>query len=195
MVEHITGASFVEAVEFITCETTAKAGEGEDVENPRDAPKGEAEAMRNAFVATRIETIVRELVPVRDSLGEHYFQEARAIDTDLIADILKRAAAIGWHPSILFREDSHSLDGERLGCVVGVMTDPVSAKLMGATSRIYLHGGSRSAKSRRPVCRWGSSGCQSAHKTDPRGLGGMPTISDNRNLANASGVYLANPPK
>ena len=58
----------------------------------------------------------------------------------MIADILKRAAAIGWHPSILFREDSHALDGERLGCVVGVMTDPVSAKLMGATSRIYLHG-------------------------------------------------------
>jgi hypothetical protein len=87
--------------------------------------------MRNAFVATRIETIVRELVPVRDSLGEHYFQEARAIDTDLIADILERVAATGWHPSVLFREEGHSLDGERLGRVVGVMTDPVSAKTHG----------------------------------------------------------------
>jgi hypothetical protein len=148
MVEHVTGSSFVEVVEFITCEPTAKAGEGEDVENPRDAPKGEAEAKLNAFVATRIAAIVRELVPMHGSLGELYLREARAIDTDLIFDILERIDAIGWHPSVLFREEGNPLDGERLGCIVGVMTDPVTAKPTGAIGRTYLHEGLKVGKAK-----------------------------------------------
>ena len=63
MVAHITGSSFVEAVKFITGETAANTSK--DVENPRGAPKGEAEAKLNAFVAKRTAAIVRELVPVR----------------------------------------------------------------------------------------------------------------------------------
>jgi DNA primase len=78
MVEHFTGFSFVEAVQFITCEPTASIGE--DVENPRDKPTGEAEATRDAFVATRIAAIVRELVPVCAPPGELYLREARAIE-------------------------------------------------------------------------------------------------------------------
>jgi Toprim domain/CHC2 zinc finger len=146
MVEHITGSSFVEAVKFITGETTPNTAE--DVEKHRDDWKGEAKATPDAFVATRIAAIVRKLVPVGGSPGELYLREARAIDTDSIADILERVDAIGWHPSVLFREEAHPLDGERLGCIVAVMTDPVTAKPTGAISRTYLHEGLKVGKAK-----------------------------------------------
>ena len=74
--------------------------------------------------------------------------EARAIDTNLIADILERVDAIGWHPSVLFREQGHPLDGKGLGCIVGVMTDPVTAKPTGAISRTYLYEGLKVGKAK-----------------------------------------------
>jgi hypothetical protein len=152
MVEHLTGSSFVEAVKFITGETAANTDE--DVEKHRDDWKAKAEATRNAFVATRIAAIVRELVPVRGSPGELWLREGRAIDTDLIRDILERIDAVGWHPSVLFREQGHPLDRKHLGCIVGVMTDPVTAKPTGAISRTYIHQGRKVGKAKtlgRPV--------------------------------------------
>jgi CHC2 zinc finger/Toprim domain len=152
MVEHVTGSSFVEAVEFITGETAANTGE--DVEKHGDDWRAKAEATRNAFVATRIAAIVRELVPIRGSPGELYFRETRAIDTDLIADILERIDAIGWHPAVLFREQGHPLDRKHLGCIVGIMTDPVTAKPTGTISRTYIHEGRKIGKAKtlgRPV--------------------------------------------
>jgi CHC2 zinc finger/Toprim domain len=137
MVEHVTGSSFVEAVEFITGETAANTGE--DFECHRDDWKGEAAVAPHDFVTGRIEAIVRELVPVRSSPGGLWLREVRAIDTDLITNILERTDAIGWHPSVLFREQSHPLDRKLLGCIVGVMTDPVTATPTGAISRTYLH--------------------------------------------------------
>jgi putative DNA primase/helicase len=97
-----------------------------------------AEAKRAAFVREQIATIVRELVPVRGTPGEQYLREVRRIDCDLIADVLARTDAIGWHPSVLFREDGHPLDGRDLGCVVGVMTDAITARPTGAVSRTYI---------------------------------------------------------
>jgi hypothetical protein len=146
MVAHITGSSFVEAVKFITGEVAANTGE--DVEYHRGGLKGEADPNSDAFVGKRIAAVVRELVPVRGPPGELYLREARAIDTDLIADILERIDAIGWHPSVLFREEGHSLDSRRLGCIVGVMTDPVTAKPTGAISRTYLHEGLKVGKAK-----------------------------------------------
>ena len=66
----------------------------------------------------------------------------------MIADVLERIDAIGWHPSVLFREQGHPFDGERLGCIVGVMTDPVTAKPTGAISRTYLHKGLKVGKAK-----------------------------------------------
>ena len=146
MVEHITGSSFVEAVKFITGETAANTGE--DVEKHRDDWKAKAEATRNAFVTARIAGIVRELAPVRGSPGELHLREARAIDTDSIADILERIDAIGWHRSVLFREQGHPLDGKALGCIVGVMTDPITAKPTGAITRRCIHEGRKIGKAK-----------------------------------------------
>jgi CHC2 zinc finger len=146
MVEHVTGSSFVEAVKFIIGEMAAKTGEHFD--NHRGECKREAASEPDAFVATRITAIVRELVPVGGSPGEFYLREARAIDTDSIADILERVDAIGWHPSVLFREQGHSLDGKAIGCIVGIMTDPVTAKPTGAISRTYIHKGLKVGKAK-----------------------------------------------
>jgi hypothetical protein len=62
----------------------------------------------------------------------------RKIDTDAIADVLKRTDAIGWHPGICFNDEGHELHGRRLGAIIGVMTDPVTARPTGAISRTYL---------------------------------------------------------
>lgn len=85
-----------------------------------------------------ITAYIRELGPVRDTPGEQYLREIRKIDTEAIADVLERVDAIGWHSSVYFNEPDHALHGRRLGCIVGVMTDPVTAAPTGAISRTYL---------------------------------------------------------
>jgi putative DNA primase/helicase len=93
--------------------------------------------------------IVRELVPLRRTPGERHLAEGRKIDTAAIADVLARADAIGWHRSVLFREAGrHALDGKRLGCIVGVMSDPVTAMPTGAISRTYVHEGRKIGKAK-----------------------------------------------
>jgi hypothetical protein len=92
--------------------------------------------------------IVRETGPVRRSPGEQYLREIRQIDTDAIADVLERTDAIGWHPAVLFRKQGHALDGRRLGCIVGVMTDPVTALPTGAISRTYISEGQKVDKAK-----------------------------------------------
>jgi hypothetical protein len=39
---------------------------------------------------------------------------------------------------VYFNEPGHPLRGQRLGCIVGVMTDPIRAKPTGAISRTYV---------------------------------------------------------
>lgn len=106
-----------------------------------------AAARRAAFVREQIATIVRELVPVRGTPGEQYLREVRRIDCDLIADVLERPSAIGWDPSLLFREDGHP-NGRCLGCIVAVMTDPTAARPTGGISRTYIQDGRKVAKAK-----------------------------------------------
>ena len=65
-------------------------------------------------------------------------RDVRKIDIVEIRDVLERTDAIGWHPAIYFNELGHPLHNQRLGCIVGVMTDPVTAETSGAISRTYL---------------------------------------------------------
>lgn len=145
LVMHVRGYNFREAVAYLT---------GEDVPAPQARPRTTQAAREpapedNAFVAQLIDSIVRELIPLRASPpAERYLAEVRQIDTDAIADVLERTDAIGWHPSVLFREQGHALDGRRLGCIVAVMTDPVTAVLTGAISRTYIHEGHKLGKAR-----------------------------------------------
>jgi hypothetical protein len=76
--------------------------------------------------------------PVRCTPGERYLREIRCIDTDAVADVLERVDVIGWRLRAYFHEPRHELHGQRLGCIVGVMTDPVTALPTGAISRTYI---------------------------------------------------------
>jgi CHC2 zinc finger len=153
LVMHVTGHSFVAAVAFLT-------GEGEEQQRQRrpapaavDTRTPSDEEARNRRSAARI---VGELVPIKGTPGEVYLAEARKIDVDAIADVLERVDAIGWHPSIYFNEPEypgrgdppHPLHGQRFGCIIGVMTDPVTAALTGGISRTYLDDGCKILKAK-----------------------------------------------
>jgi hypothetical protein len=155
---HVGGLDFIGAVEMLTgvrrSPNGSRAGSGsghrpvarsEGYSDPagspasgaRQAAADEAERDRRKLaIACRI---ISELVPLRGTFGESYLSEIRGIDVDAIADVLERTIAIGWHPEVLFREEGHPLDGRCLWCIVGVMTDPVTARLTGAISRTYLN--------------------------------------------------------
>ena len=134
-----TGETFIEAVEALTGEST----ETREPRKPAPKPK---EKERNAFVERMVADLVREAVPVRGTPGEVYLRENRQIDTDAIADVLERTDALGWHPAVYFNEPGdpergdppHPLHGRKLGCIIGIMTDPVTAAPTGAISRTYL---------------------------------------------------------
>jgi putative DNA primase/helicase len=111
-----------------------------------------AELDDKAYAAARtrrlITAYIRELGPIRKSPGEGYLAEERKINTDAIADVLKRVDAVGWHPAVHFYEPGHPLDHTRLGCIIGIMTDPVTALPTGAISRTYLHDGKKIGKAK-----------------------------------------------
>jgi putative DNA primase/helicase len=118
-------------------------------ERKRPAPnsRGEQENIacreRAAFVIKKIEAIVRELAPLCGTPAQRYLREARGIDVTAIGDVLERRDAVGWHPAVLFKQPGHDLDGRRLGCIIGVMTDAVTAKPTGAITRTYLDANGR----------------------------------------------------
>jgi putative DNA primase/helicase len=113
-------------------------------ERKRQAPnsRGERENIacreRAAFVSRKIEAIIRELVPLCGTPAQEYLRARRGIETGSIGDVLARIDAIGWHPAVFFREEGHPLNGRYLGCIIGVMTDAVTARPTGAISRTYL---------------------------------------------------------
>jgi hypothetical protein len=126
---------------------------------PRDAWKNERPAAprppkppdddrANAAKRRRIAGIIAELRPIRGTDGEAYLRKTRRIDTESIADVLERADAIGWHAAVYFNEPGHELHGQRLGAIIGVMTDAVTARPSGAISRTYLHNGRKLCKAK-----------------------------------------------
>jgi hypothetical protein len=117
------------------CETRTK---------PRAPPEpDEEERRRAAFVREQIAAIAREFGPIRGTLGERYLREVRGIDTEAIADVLERTDAIAWHPSLYFNQADfskphHEFHGRRLGGIVALLTDSVTARFAGAITRTYL---------------------------------------------------------
>lgn len=145
LVMHVTGRSFVAAVAFLTGEEEERkpqrrleASVAVNIPKPADA-----EDARNRRSAARI---VGELVPIKGTPGEAYLAQTRKIDVTAIADVLERTDGIGWHPSLYFNEPEyprrgdppHLLHGRKLGAIVGIMTDPVTAALTRGISRTYL---------------------------------------------------------
>jgi hypothetical protein len=109
----------------------------------RPAPKSEDEERREAFARGEIARIVGELEPVLGSRGESYLRETRRIDVDAIADVLKRTDAIGWHSRLRFDQPDptrplHERHRKHFGCIVGVMTDPITGQPTRGVSRSYI---------------------------------------------------------
>jgi hypothetical protein len=137
MVRHALGLNFVEAVEFITgeeCVTVPSAGTVSD--KPANLPTSDDE--RRARDLKSAKSIASGVCPLLGTPGEAYLRKTRCIDTATIQDILARADAIGWHGAVYLNEPAHALHGQRLGCIVGIMTDPVSGRPTGAISRTYI---------------------------------------------------------
>jgi hypothetical protein len=144
LVRHARGLDFRAAVEWLTGEQLEPKRqhllEAAVAGPPKPAGDEEARNLRNAA------RLVAEMVPIKGSPGERYLADVRRIDTTAIIDALERVDAIGWHPSVYFHEPEHPgrgdpphpLHGRKLGCIVAIMTDPVSAAPTGAISRTYL---------------------------------------------------------
>ena len=96
----------------------------------------DAERLKRALASAK--RIASELVPLSGTPGEVYLRQVRRNDTVAIKDVLSRIDAIGWHPAVYFNEPGHHFHQRKLGCVVGVMTDPVTATPTGAISRTYV---------------------------------------------------------
>jgi putative DNA primase/helicase len=118
-----------------------------------------AEAARRArkwkFLREVVDETVFRLTPVLGSPGETYLRDERCIDTGLptIRRALETIAAIGWHPAVYFSqpdssEPFHELHKQRLGCIVGVMTDPATGEQLGPISRTYLFRGKKVGKAK-----------------------------------------------
>jgi len=99
-------------------------------------PKDDGKADFNHRIAA---SIVRALKPIAASPDAmRYLEVERKINIAAITDVLERTDAIGWHPECLFREPGRTLDGKRLGAIVGIMTDPLTAKPTDGITRTYL---------------------------------------------------------
>jgi Toprim domain/CHC2 zinc finger len=134
LVRFLDGCDFREAVECLT---------GERASVPRQArepPPAKIIATddREARALMSAKQIVSEMVPILGTPGERYLRDVRKIDTSAIADVLERADAIGWHPAVYFNEPDHAQHGRKLGAIIAIMTDALTAEPTGSISRTYL---------------------------------------------------------
>jgi putative DNA primase/helicase len=94
------------------------------------------DAKRDLVSAAQYVSEMRPLIT--EPLAVAYFGDLRKIDTGAIGDVLERTDVIGWHPSVYFNQPGHPLHGQRLGAILAVMTDAITAEPTGAISRTYL---------------------------------------------------------
>ena len=62
--------------------------------------------------------------------------------------MLERTGGFGWHPAVYFNEPGHALHGRKLGAIIAVMTEVITAAPTGAISRTYLHEGLKVGKAK-----------------------------------------------
>ena len=103
---------------------------------------------RDARALMFAKQIAFELRPVLGSPGETYLRDIRKIVTSAIEDVLERTDGVGWHPAVYFNEPGHALHGRKLGAIISVMTDMITAEPTGAISRTYIHEGRKLGKAK-----------------------------------------------
>jgi hypothetical protein len=145
---HVRGLVFREAVEDLIGEIAVERPAPAPIEAAAKAKAAADEAAREAFILRMSAKAIAGMVPIIGTPGEAYLRDVRKIDTGAIADVLNSTAAIGWDPESFFREDGHRLDRQRLGAIVALMTDPLTALPTGGISRTYIHDGQKVAKAK-----------------------------------------------
>jgi putative DNA primase/helicase len=103
---------------------------------------------RDARALMFAKQIAFELRPILGSPGETYLRDARKIVTSAIEDVLDRTDGVGWHPAVYFNEPGHALHGRKLGAIISVMTEMITAEPTGAISRTYIHEGRKVGKAK-----------------------------------------------
>jgi putative DNA primase/helicase len=103
---------------------------------------------RDARALMFAKQIAFELRPILGSPGETYLRDARKIVTSAIVDVLERTDGVGWHPAVYFNEPGHALHGRKLGAIISLMTDMITAEPTGAISRTYIHEGRKLGKAK-----------------------------------------------
>jgi hypothetical protein len=153
MAIHVQGVSKADALAFVLGrDLPGSPYRDHGIPSPRIAPKPIAPSPDDDFKRQHglrlARAYAREIVPLIDTPGDTYLREIRRIDVDAIRDILERVDAIGWHPAVHFYEPGHPPDHAKLGCIIGIMSDPVTALPTGAISRTYLHDGKKVGKAK-----------------------------------------------
>jgi Toprim domain/CHC2 zinc finger len=156
---HLSGSSFVDAVRALIGQDagtlTRRQPTAEEIaaREAREAQRRREEAADRARKEASAARIVAQLQPVAGTPGAAYLSDVRSIDTShwAIRRALEDVGTLGWHPSIYFnqpdpKKPSHELNGQYLGAIVAVLTDPVTAERTGGITRTFIH-------QRSKVCR------------------------------------------
>jgi hypothetical protein len=143
LVRFLDGCGFLEALEYLTGERAPAPSRPAPAAT--DAPRDDDRDARALILARQI---AFELRPILGSPGETYLRDARKIVTSAIEDVLERTDGVGWHPAVYFNEPGHALHGRKLGAIISVMTDMITAEPTGAISRTYIHEGRKLGKAK-----------------------------------------------
>jgi putative DNA primase/helicase len=153
---HLSGRRFFDAVRTLIGKdvgATRRTPEEIAARQTREAERRREEAEEAARNASSVAKILARLQPVVGTPGETYLRDIRKLDTDhwAIRRALEDIETLGWCERTFFRQDGHELDGQMLGAIVAILTDPVSGARTGGITRTYFCGGAK-------VCRAKSLG-------------------------------------
>ena len=117
----------------------------------------EEEAEEAARNASSVAKILARLQPVAGSPGRSLFvQRFRQDQHGSLGDqaaALEDIDTLGWCERTFFRQDNpsepfHELDGQRLGAIVAILTDPVTGERTGGITRTFIHQSRKIGKAR-----------------------------------------------
>jgi hypothetical protein len=156
---HLGGRSFVDAVRALIGEDAGTPTRRQRMPDEiaaraaREVERKRAEAEEWARNESSAAKIIARLQPVAGTPGEAYLRDVRKIDVDhwAIRQALQDVETLGWCERTYFRQDGHVLNGQWLGAIIAILTDPVTGEPTGGITRTYLHQGKK-------VCRAKSLG-------------------------------------